>query len=255
MRTPALGVLIGAVGLVLVVGAHAVAEFLAPSAISPDGQQALPDSAGHLVAPRDLPLELTATPGDRMAVAQPTEACATAQEVAALRQEVAQLRGIVAALRWDFQRPAEDVPPVAADAPEAQADFVALALAQEEQQRGEAMEIQESSFQREPVDPVWSSQTAWRIEDALARLAFDPNGIRDLECRATTCRLELADAAHLTREGKEPLPLHEGIPVLVMQLGDSLPTMTSFRVANGEGSSRTVFYFSTDAGQPPQSGE
>jgi hypothetical protein len=154
-----------------------------------------------------------------MAITQQTETCATAQEAAAIRRELAHLRVDIAALRWDSQRPAEDVAAVAAASLVDHADFVAVTTAQEEQEHLEAMEIQESSFQREPVDPVWSSQTAWGIEDALASLAFDPNGLHRLECRATSCTLAIADAARVTPEAKEPLPLAIRSAIVLLRLG------------------------------------
>jgi hypothetical protein len=250
MKTRGLVLSLAAFGLALADGAYFAFESGVLPASTPDRQIAVSDSAAQpLLHPA---LQPTATPSDRTAVSEQTDAPATEREVTALRQEVTQLRAAVADLRRYLQRPAEDrAPGTAVEQP----PFDAHAQAQEEQQRREAMDMQESGFRREPVDPAWSWQTASRVDEVLASLGVDPSGVRNLECRASTCKLELGDGVLLTPEGGVPVSLAKGLPQLVTQLAGTLPNMTSFRVADGNGGTRTVFYFSRESDQPPPSGE
>lgn len=247
MKAPGRVVSVAALGLALLSAAYVACEYGGLNSGTPDGPVVGSDSTLHPA------VQPTAAPGDQTAASEQTGASAIEQEVAALRQELAQLRAVVADLRWHSRRPAEDLAPVTVvDHPR----FDAHARAHEEQQqRMEAMDMRESSFLREPVDPAWSWETASRVEEALAGLAVEPSGVHDLECRANTCKVELWDAVLLTPEGDEPVSLDKGLPLLVTQLADSLPKMTSFRVADDNGSTRTVYYFSRDSDLSPPFGQ
>ena len=112
------------------------------------------------------------------------------------------------------------------------------------------MDTRESGFRQELVDTAWASQMSSQVESALEGFAVAPSGVRDLECRAATSRVELAGDALFTQEGYEPVPLDKGLPLLAMRLGGRLPSMTVYQVADGNGGMNSVMYFSRNADTP-----
>jgi len=190
--------------------------------------------------------------GDNMAVTAPANAPATQTEVAALRTELTQLRAALADLRRQLHG-VSAAATVAADGDSGKPPMNANAQAQEERQRLQEMDALESQFRQEPADTVWSSRTSSQVDEALAGIAVTPAGVRDLECRARTCRVEIAGNAVAAQDDDDPASLDKGLPLLAQQLAGSLPSLTAFQVDDGHGGMNTVLYFSRDADEPPPS--
>ena len=114
------------------------------------------------------------------------------QEVASLRREVADLKHTLAGLGEAAGRaPADE-----GDAGETQAEEssrVEDMLAEEARIRREALTTQDNAFRQEGVDPHWSAATLAVMESGLADMSISEN-VRALECRAATCRVEIAKA-------------------------------------------------------------
>jgi len=123
--------------------------------------------------------------------------------------------------------------------------------AESQRQRDQQLDALESGFKQEPTDAAWAAQTTARVEETLAAFAVAPSGVRDIECRASTCRLEIAGDTLLDVAGKEPASLDKGLPLLVNRLADSLPSMTAFQVEDGYGATSTVLFFSRETDLPP----
>jgi hypothetical protein len=170
----------------------------------------------------------------------------TRAEVAALRQEVAQLRAALGELRQHLaaaDRESGDEPLVEELSP-------AHAQAEEEAERVARMNALESAFVREPMDPVWAASTSAQVEEALSALEAAPVGIRDLECRASTCRLEISGDTLFNHEGKA-VPFGKGLPLLLLRLADTLPSASAYQREDGNGAAGTVLFLSRDADLAP----
>lgn len=226
MRAPQIAVVTVALALGLVSGA-----FLAlRHGVSPDP-----------AAPSERLLDAGQPPAPR-----PDDAPVTPAEVAELRREVAQLRAAVSDLRQ--RPPAAD--PGSEQGPRFEQSSRAQIQAEAESNRWARMNRLESTFVRETTDAAWSADTSTRVEEALATLGATPAGVRDLECRASTCRLEISGDTLFTVEG-EALDLDAGLPLLLHHLGESLPSVSAYDIEDGNGLTRTVLFLSRDAPQPP----
>jgi hypothetical protein len=49
----------------------------------------------------------------------------------------------------------------------------------------------QTSFQSEPIDASWSQSTTRQLKDAVAAKLSDRSSVTSLECRTSTCRLEM----------------------------------------------------------------
>jgi len=157
-------------------------------------------------------------------------AVAGSAELAELRQELSQLRHQVLSheqkLRADPAAPA----PAQADprSPEARAE--------QERRRRDFVAGVEAKFRDEPRDPQWSTATAAAVRASLASDSDLRPLARGVDCRSQTCRVELADDG----SGK----LNKLLPVFVMQVGQSLPSMTADRGVDESGAATMVLYLS-----------
>jgi len=237
--------------LVLAGGIYAAFEYGWPSSGDPAVSERRSDAGLHTAAapvqPADQPV---AAPNGKMAAVEPAGAFATAAEVADLRQELADLRAALIEVRRQSRRTVATTDS-AEDTVVEKPRMDANTLAQEKQRRLEQLDAQEAGFRKEPADAAWASHTSAQVESALEELAVAPSGVRDLECRAATCRIELAGDTLITEDGNEPMSLNKGLPLLALQLAGSLPGMTAFQVPDGRGGTNTVMYFSRNTDAPP----
>lgn len=157
-------------------------------------------------------------------------------ELAELRRELAQLRlqvrgqGLTPAAA-DAARAAEDHPGATRDPrtdPEARAEL--------ERERREYMAGVDAAFRSEATSPGWSSAISAVIQTAMA----DNSGLRPIgrgvECRSTTCRVEIADDGSVK--------LGKALPLLIHQVGQELPSVVANRVEDGRGGATMVLYMS-----------
>lgn len=189
-------------------------------------------------------------------VIAPEAALALGAEVVFLRKEVAALQVALVRLQREVQartQPSAGVSAeVAAPAPKPRRDLEGMAL-NEQFERLQLMDTVDAEFQKEPHDPHWSAMTESHVEDALAHLEAPPGILRSIECRAQTCRVEMANLsdAYLADNPKAgALSVEKLLPMLATEIADSLPAMTAFEVGSGA-STETVLYFSRTADTEP----
>ena len=147
-------------------------------------------------------------------------------ELALLRREVAELRR-----RLDGG-PTASPARAAADAP---TETISTAEAQRvETQR---IDTQEDGFRRETVDVAWTHGAVARVRAAMAeaRQGIEQQ-LRSVECRSRSCRVEVMAG------GAEAL--EQQLPLIVGQLGQTLPNITVGRIDQGNGQQATVLYLS-----------
>jgi hypothetical protein len=164
------------------------------------------------------------------------------QEWAALKREVAALRAEVAELK----RLRPQAGPAQARGAEPDAvparTFDPARAGQDARQRRERMDAIESAFRSEPADPEWSATATAAVQDALNHDQAVLAGLRALECRAQTCRVEVVG------EGGSSLALALFMPSLAQKLGPILPNMIIDEATDPGGLTITVLYLSKSPG-------
>lgn len=169
-------------------------------------------------------------------------ATAGSVELAELRQELAQLRRQV----WtQGQRLAPADPaqatsqgPTAAKDPSTDPEV----RAEQERKYKEYMAGVDAAFRKEVTDPAWSSTTSSVVQTALVADNDLRPLARSVECRARTCRVEIADDG----SGK----LGKIIPMFAQEVGPRLPSVTADRVEDASGAATMVLYM-TRPEEPP----
>src|ERR1700674_401019 len=160
-------------------------------------------------------------------------------DVAALREEVALLRAEVSSLQRQMSRQvvANAGSPAATNS---HTDPVARAEAERNYQA--QMASVESAFRKEKTNPGWSSSTASLVQQALTSDETVRPDMRNIECRADTCRVEISD------DGLGGLA--KFLPMFAQQVSQSLPTITVNNIDQGNGASTMVLYLSRNSAQP-----
>jgi hypothetical protein len=217
-----------------------------------------PPASETLPAPVRLSTPVAEAPGLRAAAEQAVTVTAPRadstqrvetyqQDMATLRQEVTLLRQEVATL----QRQLHAQQPMAPDTPQGREDTAAresrtdpTARAEEERAQHERIEVLEAAFWQEPTDQQWAGVAAAAVQGALLDENIEQITLQSLECRSHTCRVELA--AGDTGE------LEKSLPLLVHQLGETLPYVTAGQVTNGANGTSLILYMSRDANDSPQ---
>lgn len=168
----------------------------------------------------------------------------TPQELAALREDVARLGAEVAALRR-WRRSQEQVAREGAGgqdpAKDARSDAAARADGERRQRQMEAIE---TDFRREATGTDWSFQAVGAVQEALAANEALQDTLLGIECRAQTCRAELADDG--TGE------LAKSMPLFLQQLAGTLPSVTANEIESGDGGKRLVLYMTRQANERPR---
>jgi hypothetical protein len=116
--------------------------------------------------------------------------------------------------------------------------------ADEERRHAEYMAGIAAAFRSEPISPSWSSGTAAMVRSAIAQDEALRRLAGDAECRARTCRVEIADDGSGT--------LGKVVPLFALHVGPELPSVAAERVvADAGGAARMVLYMSRgDDGMP-----
>jgi len=168
-------------------------------------------------------------------------------DLAALTGEIDALKAEVLALR--HQLPAQsssiasraDRPP----APDVRSDQSAreeeAATRQEEAATRQAqMEKIDAAFRRQTIDQSWSANTTSAIHDALNSPEDGALQAENIDCRSSSCRVELHDDG----TGR----LSKSLPIVALQLAGSMPTVTADTIPQEDGTSNVVLYMSRDSG-------
>jgi hypothetical protein len=149
-------------------------------------------------------------------------------ELAAMR---ARLAGLEAAPAPNPSAAAESPPPIV-DARE---------LARQKEEWHAHMTDVEAEYQIEGRDPAWAREAQATIQRVLDGLPALSRGMRSLECRSETCRLEVVNDRQPDFDKQLPL-LHHGM--------SALPSAEYDQVSEPDGKIRTIVYFSRHADDP-----
>jgi hypothetical protein len=172
-------------------------------------QIVLPSSA----SPRER--ATTAGPADRAGAASPADTTRLRAEVAALRAQVAGLD----------QAPAPEAEPVMTEEER---------RAEDDRRHAAYMDRVEAGFEREAVDPTWSSSTATRVWSTIKQMDVIHAAARTVECRSKSCRIEVRD------DGTGAL--HKGLPMFAQEFADAMPYMAGRQVQEPDGHAGMVLY-------------
>lgn len=208
--------------------------------------------AGH--SPASIPLSARVSPApeaEALGRREASDAAAGAgsdsraetqqQEMAALREQVVLLRREVSAVQRQIreqERAATAVAPGREEDPANDPRSDPAARAEAERERQEQMAVIEADFRQEPTDPHWSSEAAAAVQEAMAGDEAARTALRNIECRANTCRVEMTD----DDTGK----LAKSMPLLVQQLAQTLPSVTANQVDDGDGAKTMILYMSRE---------
>lgn len=111
---------------------------------------------------------------------------------------------------------------------------IRLQVAADEQRHDAYVAGLQASFRLEKVDPRWSTNATSRLWDAINQADAMRGAARNVECRASTCRIEIADDG----SGR----INKSLPLWSQQLVDVLPRMVGQTVVNQNGQTETVLY-------------
>lgn len=124
-----------------------------------------------------------------------------ALEVGALRQQ-----GLAAAATLPTPVEPESAPPTPVPSPEAKA--------QAQQEHSERIADVEAAFRGEAQDPMWSRPTEGSIRDAVTGAKLTQGRLQEVQCRSSTCRVEIAL--------QDPVTFSREMPNLISQLPTQL---------------------------------
>ncbi len=157
-----------------------------------------------------------------------------------LHDQLAQVRAEVAALRAQLSA----TPP----APTAPSEINAVdptagrrdpeALAEQQQVWHEQMAAVETAFRGERRDGRWSSVTEAAVRDAARSDEGLHSALRSVDCRAQTCRVEIAD------DGTHKVS--RDLPKFVADLAGTLPQTKTDTLDEGDGRRTMVMYLSRE---------
>lgn len=117
--------------------------------------------------------------------------------------------------------------------------------AKEEQQLQNQIEQLDIGFRQQTIDPEWSTKAKSMIENALTSDKVPSKDIIGIECRATMCRLELAN------DDNQEAPK---ISQFSMLIGEELPSVRVNQSEEADGTTTTVMYLSKDDDSPTDKG-
>ncbi|HWL88242.1 MAG TPA: hypothetical protein VNO21_20705 [Polyangiaceae bacterium] len=158
-------------------------------------------------------------------------------ELAKMREEIASLQRQVSSQR---QMPVAEPVKAEADAKDLRTD--SEMRAEGERKHREYMAGVEAAFRNETIDARWSPATSSVVQTAISADNALRALTRDVECRSSTCRVEIAD------DGSGSLG--KALPMLALQVGPALPSVSSTRVEDGSGASTMVLYMSRQNESP-----
>jgi hypothetical protein len=163
---------------------------------------------------------------------------ATSTEPGDVRDQVslmqAQLNGLLAERAQEGAlRPA---PAAASSAP---AD-PAQEHAEADRRLRERVERVETDFQAELRDSKWSRAASSEFQTAVARNGLLQSAFQNIDCRSSTCRVEMLD-------DRSP-DFRKQLQLLIRDIGPSLPIMTGHRETRADGTEVAIYYWSKNSG-------
>lgn len=167
-------------------------------------------------------------------------------EVALLKTELSALRAEMAGLRQEMHRIAAlksmNTEPTKQKAEKVPVSNDATVRAEEAKYFAEQSAALEADFRQQAVDAVWALETTALVKKGLLNdKASAGNAIISLECRHSSCRLELANDSH------HRMP---DFTELSAQITDELPNIMVSQAESDDNS--TVFYLSKEEVALPQ---
>jgi len=160
-----------------------------------------------------------------------------AAELAELRREMLQLRKQVHAQGEQLDSAANapyDDSQAVADRHDPQA--VLERREEDERKHREYMVGVDAAFRNEATDPRWAATTTVAVQAAITETGELRQLARSVECRSSTCRVELTDNG----SGK----LASVLPAFAMRVGHELPSVDIGRIQDASGAATTVLYMS-----------
>jgi hypothetical protein len=155
--------------------------------------------------------------------------------VSSVESELANMRARLEGL----ERAPTPEPGAAAESPPE--DLSPEELARQKQEWRAHMAEVEAEYQLEGRDAAWAREAQTTITRALDGLPALSKGMRSLDCRSETCRLEVVNDHQPDFDKQLPL----------LQLGvTGLPAAKYDRVSDPDGKVRTIVYFSRHADEP-----
>jgi len=165
------------------------------------------------------------------------------EDMTALRQEVALLRREIANMQLQLREQAmaatDKVP-----AREESDDVQMKSVEEEERANHERTETLEAAFIQESVDQQWADEATHAIKEALGREDMGQLVLQSLECRSSSCRMQLAN------NGSGDMP--KSLPLLMQLLSETVPYVTAGEVEDSAGGTSLVLYMSQDANDAVQ---
>jgi hypothetical protein len=170
------------------------------------------------------------------------------RQLAHLRAEVTSLKGQLVAIRTgldDRVVQAKHPEPIVEDpsSDSAAAPTPEESRAQSALEWREHMERVAAAFVEEPVDRSWSKEKHEFLE---SRLRNDPvlnAAASGLECRSSTCRVELTG---------DPIDVNKQLPMFVHSLGETLPRAEAERIDQPDGQVTMVVYVKEHQTEPDE---
>jgi hypothetical protein len=157
------------------------------------------------------------------------ESAVSVVDLAALQQEVTSLKAETAELQHRLIAGHETQPAM-------DARSVATARAESDREHQVAVDSIEAGFHRQVVDSAWSASTTSAIQRALSGEQGGGIQAENIDCRSSTCRVELRDDSSSR--------IKNALPTLLMQIGESTPTVTANTIPLGNGTATVVLYLS-----------
>jgi hypothetical protein len=110
---------------------------------------------------------------------------------------------------------------------------------QEQAEHDEYMAGIERAFDQEPRDEQWAAGTTQRLRKTLESEPVLLAAVRGIECRSSSCRMEIRDDGSAT--------FAEELPILVHEIGAVLPEARFTQSDLGNGAQLRVLYLSKSA--------
>ena len=153
----------------------------------------------------------------------------TERELTQLAQTVAKLKTELAAMHGEKQPAA--VP--------AESNATVKTPDQEQAEHDEYMAGIERAFEQEPRNDKWAAETTQRLRKTLDSEPTMLAALRGIECRSSSCRMEIHDDGSAT--------FSEELPLMVHELGAVLPEARFTHSELGGGAQLHVLYMSKSA--------
>ena len=165
---------------------------------------------------------------------------ADGQTDSALRRRLAELELKVAALTMSASAQAEEQAEQAREAPfEAPPPSMSEQIERDKAEWAGHMTEVEADFEAEPRDARWAQETASLLSARASSDAVMRTAVKRIECRSSTCRVEMVD----DQKG----PFTRQLPLFVQSIGTVFPLAEVRTVENADGTRTLSVYFSSQS--------